>query len=135
MYSCEVTRFSLASELKAGLVRGTGESEEGRRRFEDPEDMRFSGGKAEVRSVWKELAWSSALKTVESGSEVIYAPSPTRGRFELLVGAETFEVSAITERSGIEEAARSLDRFPILRLISKRVVSSLSVSDKGDVRA
>ena len=72
---------------------------------------------------------------MESGSEVRYAPTPTRGRFELLVGAESFEVSAITERSEGEEATRSLDRFPILRLISERVVSSLSISDKGDVRA
>lgn len=72
---------------------------------------------------------------MESELEVTYAPTPRRGRFELLAGAESFEVSAITERSEGEEAARSLDRFPILRLISERVVSSLSISDKGDVRA
>ena len=135
MWGREVTRFSLASEYKADLVRGTGESEEGRRWFKDPEEVRFPGGKAEVRGVRKELAWSSALKIVESGSEAIYAPSPTRSRFELLAGAESSGVSAITERSRVEEVARSLDRFPILRFISERVVSSLSISDKGDVRA
>lgn len=115
-------------------MRGTGESEEALRWFKDPEDVRFPDGKAEVTGVWKELAWSSALKTVGSGPEVVFTPSPRRrGRFGFLAGAEPFEVSAMAGRSGTEEAARSLDRFPILRLISVRVVSSLSISDKGDV--
>ena len=50
-----MTRFSLALELKAGLVRGTGESEEAVRRVRDPEDVFFPGGRAEVRGVLKEL--------------------------------------------------------------------------------
>ena len=121
-------------KVKTGLVKGTGESEEAGRWFKNPEDVFFPNGKAEVTGVWKELAWNSALKIVESGPEVAWAISPrTRGRFELFTDAESFEVSAIAERSGTEEAARSLDRFPILRLISGRVVSSLSISDKGDV--
>jgi hypothetical protein len=115
-------------------VIGTGESEEAERRCKDPEDVYFPGGRAEVSGVWNEFAWSSALKTVESGPEVADAPSPTRGRFKFLADAGSFEAPAIAERPRTEVPARSLDRFPILRLISERVVSSLSISDKGDVR-
>lgn len=114
-------------------MSGTGESEEAGRWFKDPEDVRFAGGKAEVTGVWKELAWSLALKTVESGPRVTAGTFPTRGRFEPFAGAESFEASTRAERSGTEDAA-SRDLFPILRLISERVVSSLSISDKGDVR-
>ena len=129
-----MAKFSLAPESKASLVRGTGESEEAGRWFKDPDDVCFPGGRAEVTGVRNELAWSSALKTVESGPDAADVPSPTRGRFELLGEVDPCEVSTIAERSGMEEATRSLDRFPILRFISERVVSSLSISDKGDVR-
>ena len=115
-------------------MRGTGESEEAGRLCEYPGGVCFPVNRAAVRGVWKELASSSALKTVESGPEVTDASSPARGRFELLADAGSFEAPAIAEKSGTEEAARSLDRFPILRFISGRVVSSLSISDKGDVR-
>ena len=123
-------RFSLVRELEAGLARGTGESEEAGRRSKDPEEECFLDGEADDTGVLKELAWRSASKTRESG----FSLSPrTRGRFAFLAEAEAFEVSAITGRSRTEEAARSRDRFPILRFISGRVVSSLSISDKGDV--
>ena len=126
----------MAPGLKAGLVRGTGESEEAGRWFKDPEDVCFSNDKAEVTGVWKELVWGSGLKTAGSKPEVTFGPSPrTRSRFGFLADAKPFEVSVKTERPGTEEAERSLDRFPILRLISERVVSSLSISDKGEVGA